>query len=299
MNPGLISIDPLSHRVSSLAAAAGPSDVFRLLLEGARLAGPRAAMFLVRKGAIKGWGSVGYPAEVAAQQRAFTSPADAGWLGELSANAEVGVEHHAPIASDPAFGQTPASETAASALRVKGRTISLLVIERSADEQLWHPAALGLLVEVARLRLDLDLAQRKMEAAGQVVASPPVTAPVAPTPIAAQPPVEIVEIKEIAPVAEATPALSPEMQAVHRFAKLVATDIRLYNEEAVMLGRRNRDLAKRLGEQLARGKETFQRRYGSVGAAGIDILHKACVQVLAGGEEELLPASLFESQPTT
>ena len=37
-----------------------------------------------------------------------------------------------------------------------------------------------------------------------------------------------------------------EMDAARRYAKLLATDIRLYNEEAVMLGRQHGDLVERL-----------------------------------------------------
>ena len=62
----------------------------------------------------------------------------------------------------------------------------------------------------------------------------------------------------------------PEMAAAKRYAKLVATDIRLYNEEAVMLGRKHGDLIERLGEHIERGKETFMQRHSALGAAGME-----------------------------
>jgi len=73
------------------------------------------------------------------------------------------------------------------------------------------------------------------------------------------------------------------------YARLVATDIRLYNEEDVILGRRQGDLAERLGEHLDKGEETFMRRHGDLGHEGREILHDAYVQVLAGGDAELIP----------
>ena len=76
---------------------------------------------------------------------------------------------------------------------------------------------------------------------------------------------------------------SSSVDAARRYARLVATDIRLYNEEAVVLGRRNGDLLKRLEEHLDRGKETFLRRHRDLGPAGLELLHEAYVQVLAGG----------------
>jgi hypothetical protein len=87
---------------------------------------------------------------------------------------------------------------------------------------------------------------------------------------------------------------SPELAAAQRFARLLATDIRLYNEEAVVLGRRNRDLAQRLGEHLSRGKQTFLRRHAALGPAGLHILHEAYVQVLAAGDPSLLPATALD-----
>lgn len=87
--------------------------------------------------------------------------------------------------------------------------------------------------------------------------------------------------------------MSPELQAAQRFAQLVATDIRLYNEEAVMLGREHGDLVKRLGHSLSKGKETFLQRHGDLDDAR-QVLHDALVQVLAGGDGNLIPTSTLD-----
>ena len=93
----------------------------------------------------------------------------------------------------------------------------------------------------------------------------------------------------------AEPAVDEKrLEAARRYARLVATDIRLYNEEAVMQGRRGGDLVQRLGDQIGRGKETFLRRHGSLGPTGLEILHEAYVQVLAGGDEALMPPSVLD-----
>ena len=87
---------------------------------------------------------------------------------------------------------------------------------------------------------------------------------------------------------------APQLEAAKRFAKLVATDIRLYNEEAVVLGRQNGDLSDRLGDSLARGKETFLRRHGELGPTALELLHEAYVQVLAAGDSSLIPSSVLD-----
>ena len=77
-------------------------------------------------------------------------------------------------------------------------------------------------------------------------------------------------------------------EEAQRFARLVATDIRLYNEEAVILGRRQGDLERRLSDLLERGREVFHRRFPELGHEGMHMLHEAYIQVLAAGDPALL-----------
>lgn len=302
------SLDRLESQVRALAVAEKPSEVFRLLLESARLSGPRAAVFLLRQGRIKGWGSLGYDSASSQRQRAFSAPAEAGWLGEIGAGTDPRLHLREASGVDPDFGQNAADEAAAIAVRVKGKPIAFLVAERRSGEEPWFPACLGVLVQVAELRLDLDLARRKLRAtadptgaaAEPPAAAAPVSEPAVPDaatePVPATAPAAAPSATAVSPVAEPAPASSDEdriLEAARRFARLVATDIRLYNEEAVALGRRHGDLEERLSEHLTRGKETFLRRHGGLGPAGLDILREAYVQVLAGGQAELLSPTVF------
>ena len=77
-------------------------------------------------------------------------------------------------------------------------------------------------------------------------------------------------------------------EEARRYARLVATDIRLYNEEAVVVGRKQRDLVTRLAEPMRRGRESFARRFPDLGAAGAKLLDDAYTHVLAGGDASLL-----------
>ena len=86
----------LTDQVRSFSLAGSPSEVFKLLLEGARLGAPRAAVFLLRQGQIKGWGSVGYTPDVVLRQRSYAAPVDGGWL----VTATIG-ERHAASARQP------------------------------------------------------------------------------------------------------------------------------------------------------------------------------------------------------
>lgn len=302
MSPDYSSVNALHDKVSQIASATSPSDVFKALLDGSRLAAPRAALFLVRQGRIKGLGGRGYDPDTGQRLRAFTAGGDEGWLGALAGKDRTVLEQRRGSAADPDFGQSPASESAATAVRVKGRAIALVLLERSGNEVPWAPPFLALMVQVAQLRLELNLAQRRAPAGTTAVAAgkpeavrAAVAAAPAPAPLEAPPAAETTGLSPVpAPAGTATAVEDPALDAARRFARLVATDIRLYNEEAVLLGRRNGDLGERLSEHLMRGRETFLRRYGDLGPTALEILHKAYTQVLAGGDEALLPASLLE-----
>jgi len=293
MSPDTLSFEGLDRQVQDLIAAATPTDVFKSLLAGARVAAPRAAVFLVRQTQIKGWGSVGYGNEAAQRQRAHASPADAGWLGALAA-ADEAVRESGTCGGDLDFGQPPSTEWFGIPVRVRQRSIALLVAERGTGEQPWSPALLYTLVRVAQLRLEMDLLRRKLKPEP------------APTPArseqaaadgqeAAESSAEAPSETGLSPAAEQeSDADEQQLEAARRYARLVATDIRLYNEEAVMAGRRDGDLVQRLGKHLGQGKETFLRRHGALGPMGLQILHEAYVQVLAAGNEDLLPAAALD-----
>jgi hypothetical protein len=178
---------------------------------------------------------------------------------------------------------------------VGSRAIGVLIAQRSRDEETWFPAALGVMATAARLRLELDLTIRKLRPAEK--ATEPALQPTDG------------EIEEVpGPVVEPAPATAPESSVApwrepappdpgrlrqdeaRRFARLVATDIRLYHEEAVVQGRRNRDLFRRLEEQIDRGREAFERRFPDLGEPGMAVLHEAYVEILAGGDADLLPS---------
>jgi hypothetical protein len=280
MTPESAKLLPLVETVQAMSQAASAPEVFKIMVQGARALAPRAAVFLIRQSTVQGWGNAGYASSTSEAQRSYRAPLDPGWLGQLARADGPGVHLRAPGAPDPDFGQPAQAEAAGVAVRVKDKPIAVIVAERDPGETPWFPEALAMFATVAQLRLELDLVRRK---GGP---SP------APAPALAREPqhAAVVESAVVAPEPESAPADS-RLEAARRYARLVATDIRLYNEEAVMLGRRNGDLLDRLSDHLERGKETFLRRHGNLGPAGLAVLQEAYVQVLAGGDPQLLAAA--------
>jgi len=232
-------------------------------------------VFLVRQGEIQGWGSFGYASDVAQAQRSYRTDKEQGWLREIAATGDGAPLPRHDDSAAPEFGQPKATEAVGCSVRIDDRPIAVVVAERGLGESPWIPDGLALLASVAELALKVVLARRHAgESRSEGAAAGTADAEPAPQP--------------------ATTEAAPDLDPARRYARLVATDIRLYNEEAVMLGRRNGDLSDRIAEHLNRGKETFMRRHAELGPTGIELLHEAYVQVLAAGDAGLIPPSLLD-----
>jgi hypothetical protein len=294
----LETLETLDRRIAELASFVSPSEIFRALLEGTVVGAPSAAIFLMREGQWKGWSSIGYSPAAAQTQRRTTAPADSGWLAALAAEEDVRWRSLTSGENVPDFGQPHATEAVGLPLRVGGKAVAILIAERRAAHETWSPAALAILCQAARLRLELDLAWRRLKSqtAGGAVTAEAARPADRPTPEPARPETAAAQTSagsptELAPwigVGSGTAEVDPRREEARRYARLIATDIRLYNEEAVVVGRRQRDLSRRLGEQLQRGRDAFLQRFPDLGPDGMKLLDDAYVQVLAGGDASLI-----------
>ncbi|HET8646424.1 MAG TPA: hypothetical protein VFO85_13100, partial [Vicinamibacteria bacterium] len=90
------------------------------------------------------------------------------------------------------------------------------------------------------------------------------------------------------PPPPAAPALSPDVQKAHedakRFARLVVSEIKLYNESKVTEGRRQRDLYERLKEDIERGRQMYTERVASGIRETTNYFYDELVRILAGGD---------------
>jgi hypothetical protein len=89
-----------------------------------------------------------------------------------------------------------------------------------------------------------------------------------------------------APAASA--ALSPEEQKAHedakRFARLVVSEIKLYNEAKVNEGRRQRNIYEKLKEDIERGRQMYADRVPSPIRDSSNYFYDELVRILAGGD---------------
>ncbi len=94
------------------------------------------------------------------------------------------------------------------------------------------------------------------------------------------------------PPAAAPAVLTPEAQKAHedakRFARLVVSEIKLYNETKVNEGRRAKDLYERLKEDIERGRQMYMDRVAAPIRETTNYFYDELVRILAGGDPSAL-----------
>jgi hypothetical protein len=85
-----------------------------------------------------------------------------------------------------------------------------------------------------------------------------------------------------------TGAAVDDEQAARRYARLLISEIKLYHEADVMAGRRERDLASRLGGEIARARVLYELRVPAHIRQSTDCFHDELVRTLADGDRELI-----------
>lgn len=92
------------------------------------------------------------------------------------------------------------------------------------------------------------------------------------------------------PVAAAPSA--PDDAALHeearRLARLLVSEIKLYNEERVEEGRRNKDIYERLKEDIDRSRQMYEERVDSRILRSTDYFYQELVRILAAGDARAL-----------
>ncbi len=137
------------------------------------------------------------------------------------------------------------------------------------------------------------------EAAASPVAYPPPVAEPEPEP-RAEPPAGSTEVKPPtdlegpgsafakAPPEEMTAGEDALHEEARRLARLLVSEIKLYNEEIIEEGRRNGDIYDRLKDDIDRSRQMYQERIDPRLQGKEDYFQQELVQRLAGGKESLL-----------
>jgi GAF domain-containing protein len=101
------------------------------------------------------------------------------------------------------------------------------------------------------------------------------------------PPVQPVQPPPAVPEEEVSEDEAKREEA-RRFARLLVSEIKLYNEEQVERGRESKDIYHRLREDIDRSREMFEKRISAEVRASEDYFQDELVRVLADGDSSLL-----------
>ena len=77
-------------------------------------------------------------------------------------------------------------------------------------------------------------------------------------------------------------------EEARRFARLLVSEIKLYNEDEVERGRAEKDIGSRLREDIDRSREMYEKRISEDVRGGHDYFRDELVRILADGDADAL-----------
>lgn len=253
--------------VRLLDGAAGQVDALTRFLDECRRHASRVALLVLREGKVEVWKSGGF-AGPEVDRREVTScealdRALAGVPQKLGAGNEVA----------RALGASDAGRAVLVPFVVREKVSGAVY----ADGNQLDAEAIAALTYVAGLVVD-RLAKRKL------VPAPPLAPWEAPAADEA--------VVEPAPEPLAGPLAhengDADREEARRFARLLASEIKLYNERAVAVGRRHRNLYALLAGDIERGRALYEERVPQSVRAGADYYSEQLVEILAGGDPKAM-----------
>ena len=263
----LAAVERLLASVRRMDAAPSLRATLEVLVQAASLETPRVAVLLiegatVRPFAHRGFDGIPPPGPLAAGGvvEACVRHGQAAFTGDAAGLKAPGF---AALADDRAGFAVP--------LRVGHRTVAVLYADDAADEERDAPAAwpeaLELLARHASAHLESMTAIR---AGSGIPASQNDSSPVSTM------------------GAGAEPTGQQDEESARRYARLLISELKLYNEPAVKLGREHKDLRSRLREEIKDAHRTYLERVPETVAARDVYFETELLQTLAGGDPSAL-----------
>ena len=277
--PGNLPSDLLNAAAALIQESTSQAEILRHLLEGAARFCGRAALFVVRAGAVTGWQGIGFE-----NNDTLKSVSLNGSAGPVARSIHERATVTGPVTEFDADFVTAVGPPADSSfvvlpLVVKEKVAALIYADGGAvPDNRVDTSALTLLCRFTGLWLELT-ALRKAGITSPAEESQPQSAVTTAAPVPQT-------------VAAAAAAPAGEEDELHkkarRFAKLLVDEIKLYNQAKVSEGKQNRDLYQRLREDIEKSRATYENRFGSTPAASGNYFTQELIRVLADNDIALM-----------
>jgi hypothetical protein len=216
---------------------------------------PRAALFLVSGEELQGLKAAGFEHVDIGSERLPTS--GAGLLARAVDRREAVSTSDATDAAAPEFAMLPEDRAAlAVPLAIGGETVAVLYADDGLEVEHTAPAPWPEAVQILAAHAAACLAHVTATRAAQAMR------------FAGSP--------------------SNDEGSAKRYARLLVSEIKLYHEAAVRVGRENRDLMNRLRPEIDRARKLYEERVPAAAGDRHNYFHQELVRTLADGNAELL-----------
>ncbi|HXH28361.1 MAG TPA: hypothetical protein VNL37_04910 [Candidatus Polarisedimenticolia bacterium] len=307
---GSADLQGLRDAIEAMLRGAGQRDILTSLLDAAAAFYARTALFILKGKTLHGWGGLGFLGDngfrsehlarvtlsaggshllaQALQRRSMTRCGPEGPGSELMA----------------ALGGVRVAEAVSMPILVRGRPVALLYADTGGERVGGQSAALEIASRFASLAMERLAGgairhEQGTAAAGVSATAEAVRAPSSSRAGALTPPEEAevqallgdLEPQSRRPSGETTAVNDEDRRRLadaRRFARLLVSELLLYNEEAVVQGRKNRDLYARLGQEIDRSRQAFEARVPAHASQAAGYFDEELVRVLAQGDASLL-----------
>ena len=250
----------LVDAIQAIGRARSLSDILDTLVNCAAREAERAALFLVRGGRFRAWKFVGFGPALDEDSSLECGFDEAGVMGTAARTNAAAIGDGGDAAAAPSFAAlAPGHRCLAVPIAFSGDVVAVLYADQGT-----HGALDG------RGRVIARHAARSLEAltafeAARTIMEPNGGSPSGPSPEAAD-----------------------EDASAQRYARLLVSEIKLYHEAAVVQGRLEGDLGRRLSDEIARARVLYEQRVPPAVRQRADYFHDELVRTLANGDGGLL-----------
>ena len=275
----LAVVERLLGAVRAIDGGRSLTDTLTNLTHATASVAPRAALFIVANGVngqeLQGWKATGFGDDSPAGLR--LSPDDRAARGLLDVAVTTGRAVSTATEPAPAFALLPPDRAAlAVPILVGGQSVAVLYADDASVPEPEAPASWPEAIQVLAAHASACLSQitavRTTQAMHQMAAASGARS---------------------APVASAGGApAGEEDSSARRYARLLVSEIKLYNEAAVRTGREKRDLLDRLGPEIERARRLYEERVSTAVGARAAYFQQELVHTLADGDSALLGGSV-------
>ncbi len=249
------TVDRLFGAMRAMDAAKSLTEILTILVQAAATEASRAAVFIGHGDHLQGHKAIGFTTEVGAHRVAATG---AGLLAQAVERREAVMSSREPGLEPPAFAGQPAGQASlALPIAIGGEPVAVLYADDGGSTNQIAPASWPEAVQILGSHAASCLAHLTATRTAQAMRI-------------------------------AGSGISDDEGSAKRYARLLVSEIKLYNEAAVRVGRENHDLLYRLRSEIERARRLYEERVPAGTGPQHAYFQQELVQTLADGNAALL-----------